>query len=433
MKKLILPLLSLLVLNVFNNDLHSKSNKDLETLGDFKMKLELRPRYEYVNIDKNSKDYSDAITNRTKLSLESNRMFEVEWLNSEIELISVNNFSYDNYNPSLINSNNKNFIGEPQQARLNKIYLDFVLSPNTLIKAGRFGISFDDEKFIGTNEWYQMTSSLDSLYLSYSPGIGSEFHIGYIFGINTSLEQKNSHSTNSIITNGTYSLSNLIKLNGYAYLLSSLSDTYGGKLFGTYKSSKKMSIDYKLEYAYQGTSSLSNFEETNKNFINKSDTNPILNTQFYRAGLDINYVNIFFGTNYEVMDGTKSDDSTNGFTTPLSSFNKFNGFSDIFRKQLSGYGDNSNGLSDFNFNMGFNNKYGYFNFIYHKFDAMKLGKYNSTNLGQEFDIVYKKKIPFIKNISILLKGSVYKYGSKESSQINDQNNIWLQLNYNLFM
>ena len=113
---------------------------------------------------------------------------------------------------------------------------------------------------------------------------------------------------------------------------------------------------------------------------------------------------------------------TKGFSTPLATLHKFNGWSDV----LSGHAaaGNDDGLKDLNFTIGYATKsLGEAMLVYHKFDSVK----NDVDFGSEIDLLYKKKLA--PKVTLLVKAALY--NNESNSALLDTNKYWVMTSIGL--
>lgn len=378
-----------------------------------KFKGEIRPRYEYADVASNDKDAGNAFTTRTTLGVSSDTTFGADWLGAYAEVTSVNNFGYDNYNSTANGKTDYDVIVDPNQARATQAYLDFKLPAKTVIRAGRQMVNLDNQRFVGAVGWRQMFQTFDALAVVSKPVDGLSLTGAYVYGINTVKVQPNNkaNETGSALLNASYKVSDAVKVTGYAYLLASISDTYGAYVAGTVPVSKSVKVAYRAEYAMQSDPSL---EYRVKDV--KADAS------YMNFDLAAKFSGFCVGANYEVL-GKANGDATNGFWTPLATLHKFNGWADVFLLSK-----NSNGLVDMNGRIAYKAKgFGKAMAVYHKFNA----ETGPDDLGSEIDVLYANKVPGVNGLSFLAKAAFYSAGDKAAGAYvsNDKTVGWLQLDY----
>ncbi|HHE07672.1 MAG TPA: hypothetical protein ENL01_01980 [Chlorobaculum parvum] len=150
------------------------------------------------------------------------------------------------------------------------------------------------------------------------------------------------------------------------------------------------------------------------------DDSPKIDASYYDLALGANISGIIVGAEYEVL-GDASGDSTKGFTTPLATLHKFQGWADVFLGRTGG--SNNDGLADASLKVGYAAKgFGKLLGLYHKFDAVSG---DNSDLGSEIDVLYANKVPGVNNLKFLAKAAFYSKGDTGS----DVTKFWAQLDY----
>ncbi len=384
----------------------SAAEEGLNLFGSVKVGAEIRPRYEYANVKENGLNSADAYTARTMLDIHSEKTLGMDILGVFLEVNSVNNFGYENYNSTANGETDYDVIADPNQARVTQAYVDVRLLPKTLLRVGRQDVNLDNQRFVGTVDWRQMKQTYDAAAMVSSPLDGLTLVGAYVFGISGIKVQPNNRATDtgSVILNGSYAAADWLKVTAYGYLLASIHDTYGVALTGTIPAGG-IKVNYRAEYAVQSDPSLEYRVEDVK-----------ADADYYNLDLGANVGGMLAGVNYEVQSGTNGTDDKTAFTTPLGTNHKFNGWADKFLTTPS------NGLVDANVRLGYVSKaFGKVLAFYHKFDS----EVGSTDYGSEIDALYTVNVPGVTNLDFLAKVAFYSKGDSG----NDTTKGWLQLDY----
>ncbi|WP_457745900.1 hypothetical protein [Sulfurimonas sp.] len=405
MKKI---MMSAVALTAIIGSASSVSASDITILSDVKVKGEVRTRYEYADVKSNGVDAANAVTARTELAV-TGGLLGVDNLTATLGISTVNNFGYTNYNPA---DPTYDTIVDPQQAMLSQASVDYKMG-KTALHAGRSHINLDDQRFIGTVGWRQMERSYDTLLVANSDVKNLTLIGAYVYGY-AGVGSVTTAETGTVLLHANYKVMDALNVTAFGYLLANIHDTYGIRLTGklpagpaklSYAASYAMQTDNSLEYGSAGV------------------TNTV-DAQYYDIALNANISGILVGAEYEVLGQNDSNSiaATNGFTTPLATLHKFQGWADVF------LGDNNaNGLIDMSGRIGYTAKgMGKALVIYHKFDA-ETGA--ATDLGSEVDAVYTNKIPGVNGLKGLLKAAFYSGGETGSLHTLDVTKYWVQLDY----
>lgn len=421
MKRLLSPMAAVPLL-VGGLSLGASADDGFNILNDFKFHGEIRPRYEYVDIEDNNKDAANAFTARTTLGVAAD-LLQVEGLSAYLEGTSVNNFGYRDYDAlgTGINSNPiYDVIKDPQQARFTQAYVDYKRN-KTLFRAGRQLVNLDNQRFIGSVGWRQMFQTFDAVAVVDNSIENLSLLGAYIYGINGIGEQQEATDTGSVVLHASYKVMDELSITAYDYMLASVHDTYGLALTGKVDAGAAK-LEYRTEYARQDDAMLQRRSESGGTPTIGVDGKPEADAHYYNLDLGANISGILVGIDYELLSGSNGSDGKTAFSTPLATLHGFNGWADVFLATPQG------GLIDKNVRLGYADKnFGKILAVYHQFTADKkmAGK---DDLGMETDISYGNKIPNVKGLSALISGAWYK-GGDATGFTNDKTVAWLMLDY----
>jgi hypothetical protein len=364
-----------------------------------KTKVNLNLRYENVNQDNQLED-ADALTLRTRLTYTTGSFkgFSslVEFEDSRVVL------GIDDYNNTLGKNTDHSVIADPETTELDQFLLKY--SQNSFIaKVGRQEITMDNHRFVGHVGWRQDKQTFDGVTLDYEPIKDLTFNYGYITKRNRIFAEAKDIDSNDHLIHAGYKTS-LGKIVAYGYLLEIDNNTVngldtfgvrfnGGSAIGNQK------ISYQLEYAQQDAD-------------NASTT---YSADYVLAELGTSFSGLGIKLGYELLG---SNNGEYGFSTPLATLHKFNGWSDQFLNTPK------EGLADVYASIGGKVWGGKWAVIYHKFDADEASE-TVDDLGSELNTVYTKN--FSKNYSAGIKLASYSAGDSTAGKV-DTNKIWLWFN-----
>lgn len=397
-KKRIIPLLStLLWLNVILSSLSkTHANEVSDMFSEGKPYLDVRLRYEGVEQDNPLEDAS-GLTFRTKLGFktaEKNGFSAVIELEDSRVVMGV-----DDYNNTNGMNTDTSVIADPETTELDQGFVRYQ-SGKFSVKVGRQVLVLDNHRFVGHVGWRQDRQTFDAFSSTYKTSDNLWLKYAYLDQRNRIFaEEKDIESSDHLINIG-YKLSTG-KLAGYAYLLETDNDTdnrldtygisYRGKVgLGEIK------VAFGAEYA----------------------------TQVAETGAekyDADYLAIEAATSLSVLqlkiayEDLGSDSGLYGFSTPLATLHKFNGWADVFLSTPV------YGLTDISFSMSGKMAGGKWSMIYHDFSASE----STTlvdDLGSEIDLVYSAK--FAKHYNAGIKFASYSAGDDASLKV-DTNKLWL--------
>jgi len=418
----------------------SASALALDLARDVNVKVELRPRYEYVNIDNSTNKDANALTIRIRVGTTFKDLFNVKGLNLLFEPWVVTALVRD-YSPE---RSGYELVADPEQTRINQVYLSYKAGP-VGIKLGRQIITFDNHRFIGNVGWRQMAQTFDALRLDFSPLKGLDITAVYVaaktgvldenaelsngaswaFAPNTTNIGDDVAGNDSLLFHANYKYKPFnVNLTAYAYLLNGMHDTYGLKVNGAPKVTPNISLGFWAEYAYQNDPTLTSHENTTKN----------IGASYYylalKPSINVGVGKILFEAGYEFLEGADSNE-THGFTTPWATLHGHNGWADVFLVYTGR--SNTYGLEDTRIGVGFQNKViGKIFARYHWFKADKSFPGGGDTFGTELDILYTRKL--VKNLSLGIKAAFYN-GDREAANSGipnadrDITKYWVWLTY----
>ena len=335
MKKLVM---SLAVVPFIVGGVTTVQAEGLNIFNSVKVKGELRPRYEYVNQYSNGKEKGNSFTTRTTVGVSAG-LLDVSGLSTYLEVTSVNNFGGDNYNSTNNGKTQYDLIVDPQNARATQAYVDYSMG-KTLLRAGRQMVNLDDQRFVGAVGWRQMPQTFDAVALVDSSIENLTLLGAYVGGINNVKVIDQSIGTSSVLVNAKYKVMPELSVTAFGYLLADIHDTYGVKFNGKVTPMNGVSLTYNASYAIQSDASLDK---------DGKDEAPI-DASFYTLSVGANISGVIVGGGYEVL-GEANGDSVKGFTTPLATLHKWQGFADVFLGRTAG--SNNNGLVDLSAKVGY--------------------------------------------------------------------------------
>jgi len=405
-----------------------------------KVKLELRPRWEYADVEGGTKA-ANALTVRIRVGTEFRNLFGTENLSLFFEPWTVPAL-VKRYRPE---NTDYDLIPDPVLTRINQAYVLYKRD-NWKLKLGRQIILLDNQRFVGPVGWRQMAQTFDAARLDIQPADRLNVMVSYIAaktGItgnelprNTQLNSLDSpfvaYNTDigddslvndSILLHATYSYGDKGKVVAYAYLLNGLSDTYGVRVSGKPELVSNFRLGFWAEFAYQRDPTLTSHEIGDRK----------IGAYYYNLNLRPTYRspigNLFLEAGYEFMGGADADESA-GFTTPLATLHAMNGWADAFVK----YSANSSTYGLVNPVLGAglkSKKFGKLWVRYHIFKADRSLPGGGKNFGTELDVVYKKKL--LRNVAVAAKYASYRADDDTASLTGpftrDITKYWIWLEY----
>ena len=224
------------------------------------------------------------------------------------------------FNDTVNGRNDYPAVPDPENFQLNRLQLRYTDIPDTALTVGRQEINLDDQRFVGAVAFRQNEQTFDAVRIDIASLFGLSLTYIYfdrvkrVFGAYSA----QSHFSGDVhLINVGYDLEQIGKLTAYAYLLG-LNDapalstqTYGASLAGRQPIARSTFLSYRLEGATQ---------------------QPYFNNP---RRFDLTYLRGELGLSsglWSGLAGVEYLDGNNviGFSTPLATLHKFQGFADVF-------------------------------------------------------------------------------------------------------
>lgn len=364
----------------------------VEALTTGKTSANVRIRYE--GVDDSTNKNADAGTIRTRLTYTTGAY---KGFSAGVEFEDSRQvFGASNYNDLTGNGAGYAVVADPETTELDQAYIQYQ-GEQFRSRIGRQVITFDNQRFIGHVGWRQDRQTFDAISNSFAYNDKLTFNLGYIYKRNRILAETADKDSKDSFVNIAYK-TDIGKFTGYAYLLEiehsdNEIDTFGLRYMGD-SMIGDAKVNYTLEYAAQSNDPA---EGSSKD------------TSYVSAEVSTKLSGLGFKLGYELLG---SDDGDVGFTTPLATGHKFNGWADMF------LGTPAEGLQDIYASVGGQLAGGKWAVIYHKFDADDSSE-NMDDFGSEIDAVYTRG--FGKN---LVAGIKYAAFDAEDYK-DDVNKVWV--------
>lgn len=355
-------------------------NKIVEVLKEGRPYIEMRYRYEFVDQDAKLND-AHASTLRTVLGYETGTYAGFQGL---IEGENISEIGNDLYNNTINGRTDRPVVADVETTQINQLFLKYSGIPKTSVKAGRQKIVLDNQRFVGAVGWRQNDQTYDAATLinQYFPDTDVRFgYIGNVQRIFGDESPVGSFDSNSYYYNLSNTSTPIGKFVTYGYILDfrndspgSSSQTYGIRLTGKKAINDALMFKYLGEYATQADHA--------KNTMD-------YNANYYHIAPALAWKGLTTTLGLEVLG---SDSGAAGFSTPLATLHKFNGWADIFLSTPAA------GLQDFYVDLtykvaGLEDGLSFFNGLlakvqYHDFTADE----GSTRYGHEWGLYLKQPI-----------------------------------------
>ena len=286
--------------------------------------IDIRARYEFADVE--GLDSSNAFTFRERLGLKTQ-----EW-NGFLAFVEgeFTQAAVDDYNggapgvdPAVAGNT---VIADPESNELNQAYLQYS-GFDSVVKAGRQRIIYDNAAFIGNVGWRQNEQTYDAASLVNTSIPGLTINYAYVNQVNRIFGSDadgffGELEGNLQFVNASYTGVEDFTFVGYTYLMDFKGlDVLDNATFGGYVKTKQVGLDLYGELAFQTNAGVSNDVDSNYAHLIVAKTH---DTQTFTAG-------------FEYL--------AQGFRTPLATLHAFNGYADVFLLQRT-FGD-TGGLNDY--------------------------------------------------------------------------------------
>ncbi len=352
--------------------------------GDWgKINFNIRWRFEYV--DQQDKEISRGDPIRLRLGYLTPKWFKFQGF---AEFEGNTPVFLNNYNSLRNGKTEYAVIADPAEAELNQGWLAFSGIPDTVVKAGRQKIVYNNHRFIGNVGWRQMEQTFDAAGITNQTLGNSDFKFALVWNART-ITSKNVNMTSPFLNLG-YTFPEIGKLTAYGYWLDYDDDhnsgpfpfafstqTYGIRFNGSTSVVENLNLLYTAEYAYQADYK-NNPRDYNANYFHFSG-----GIKIPKAGAGFSDITAKIGWEY------LGSDKGVGLQTPLGTNHAFQGWADQFLTTPP------DGVVDLYGALGTTlwgvNMLG----VYHQFDAAE----GSTDYGHEINAQVTKK--FSEHYSLL--------------------------------
>lgn len=369
--------------------------------------VDTRLRFEDVDQAPMS-NQAEALTLRSRLGFETGKAWDTALL-VEAELLWP---LVTDYNSTTNGKSAYPTVADPQSSEINRLQLTNTGIPRTTVTAGRQRIRLDDQRFVGDANWRQNEQTYDSLRIVSKATSQLTVDVAYLEQVNRVFGKdspQGEYRGDSFLGNVAYQFP-AGKLTAFGYWLQfdpipevpaaagDSSETFGVRFAGE-RPLREVKVAYAASYAQQ----------------QPYGDNPLsFDNDYSLLELTATYRQYMLGAGLETLEGN----GLKGFTTPLASLHKFQGWADKFTVTPP------NGIVDRYLNAGITlQKVGLFDALsaqasYHDYDAERI----SLDYGTEIDVQLQAKWRhFI---------GIVKYADYDAdSLLTATSKFWLQIEY----
>lgn len=284
-----------------------------------KLLFDTRMRYEGVDQDPMTED-AEALTVRARIGFETGKAWGTSLL-AEGDLVWP---LLTDYNSTTNGKTQYPIVADPETYEINRLQLTNTSLPGTSITVGRQRIVLDDHRFVGNVGWRQNEQTFDSVRVINKSVKNLTLDLSYVAQVNRVFGKdsvQGRYEGDSVLANVSYQLP-LGKLTGFGYLLEfdpiaavpgavrDSSETVGVRFAGE-KPVGTTKIAYIASYATQSE---------------RGDNPLTFDLDYYLGEVTGTLGRYSLGAGFEVLEG----DGVKGFTTPLATLHKFQGWTDKF-------------------------------------------------------------------------------------------------------
>ncbi|NPA51347.1 MAG: hypothetical protein GXO22_00440 [Aquificae bacterium] len=396
-----------------------KAFADQPFISGIEAHLQIRPRYEYVDVENSPNKDANALTVRTAITTKLKSLFGIKGFNGIIEAANVGAI-IDDYSPQ---KPNYELVPDPPITRFSQFAVTYTKNKTTFI-GGRVYVTIDDHRFIGNVPWRQMYQSFGVLAVSTKAVKNFNLLLAGIYerkGIIDDLNADWRLDKMPLVLDINYSAHKSLRLKAFAYMITDVHDTFGLKASGKVKLGK-VKLSYLGEYAKQDSPYA----------LDNLPANPNIDANYYRLSLGSVSGGFFGNIMYTHFDGRDTGEDK-GFSTPLATLHKFEGWSDVLL--LGAANGFDYGLNEVGLTLGYKKPdLGNLMLIYliFKSDMNPTDPTVGKDIGKELDVQYTKKLT--PHLSFLAKAAFYRaddgyYTGGTLKGTQDVKKYWLQLNY----
>ena len=291
---------------------------------DIKPIFDARLRSETVHQD-GIAESAHAVTLRARLGLETGKLANTSLLLEGDALIPIQ----DDYRPDPAVQENVIYpvVADPEAYEINRFQLTNTSLPGTTLTLGRQRIGLDDQRFVGAVGWRQNEQTFDALRVVNKSVANLLLDATYLNRVNRVFgddSPQGDYHGDSVLLNAGYQ-TKIGKISAFGYLLDFESiatvpaamnpirdstSTYGLRFAGE-KPLGKVKVGYVASYATQ----------------TEYADNPLsFDLDYKTAELNATFKQFGLGVGAEFMEGN----GVKGFTTPLATLHKFQGWADKF-------------------------------------------------------------------------------------------------------
>jgi len=379
--------------------------------GETKPIFDTRLRMENVDQAPLAND-AHAVTLRMRLGFETGKAWNTSLLVEGEGIVPIQgNYRVD---PTIPKKTTYPVVADAETYEFNRLQLTNTSLPGTTITLGRQRIGLDDQRFIGGSAWRQNEQTFDALRVVNKSIANLTLDASYVNQVNRVFGRESPqgrYTGDNLLLNVGYQ-TKVGKLTAFGYLLDienipgvaaavrDSSSTYGLRFAGDAPVGK-VKLAYSASYATQ-----TDYADNPLNF----------DLDYFAGEISATFKQYTLGVGTEQLEGN----GVKGFTTPLATLHKFNGWADKFLTTPA------NGLEDKYVNLGATLKgvgpLDTLGFVlsFHDYDAQRI----TADYGDEWNVSVAAKI---KRVNLMLKYADFQQGHLATAR--DTEKLWAQVEF----
>ena len=274
-----------------------------------------RYRYEHVDQAGFARD-ADAHTLRVRAGFQTGKVWDLQGLIEVEGVLQLN----DDFNDSVNGNTAYPIVADPEDFQINRFQIEYSGLPQTVVTLGRQRINFDNQRFVGGVAFRQNEQTFDAARITNTSIDNLNVTYAFVNQVNRVFGEESPQGAfegGTHLLNAGYDVAGWGKLSGYAYLIdlhelpAQSTKTFGLRFAGKHDIMGGVAALYALEYATQRD-------------YGRNAGNFDLSYSLIEAGLGAHGFKALAGI--ETLDG----DGVRGFSTPLATLHRFQGYADVF-------------------------------------------------------------------------------------------------------
>jgi hypothetical protein len=373
--------------------------------------LDARLRSEDVEQDGIAND-ANATTLRARLGFETGKLWGTSLLVEGEAVVPIDSdYRPDPMVPEMVTYP---VVADPEDYAINRLQLANTSIPGTTLTLGRQRILLDDQRFVGNVGWRQNEQTFDAFRVVNKSVKNLVLDATYLNQVNRVFGEDSPQGTfegDSVLLNAGYQ-TKAGKFTGFGYLLRF--DNIAGVPAAVRDSSSTYGLRYSFEHP-AGKAKLA-YVASWATQTEYGDNPLAFDLDYVTAEVTGTYKQFGLGAGIEILEGN----GVKGFTTPLATLHKFQGWADKFLATPA------NGIEDTYVTATANLKaFGGLDTLgvvlsYHDYEAERI----SADYGSEFNASIAAKV---KKLGFMIKYADYQQGVLAAAR--DTQKFWMQMEF----